>query len=420
MTQNKDSAELSGKSDDQNSGSISRLIGLSIVTRLIFDTGVQVFNPFLPIIAAGLQTDVVTLGRMVSLRSAMGLIAPLFGTLADRRGFRKIMRFGLCSGALGALLVGLSNSLPMATVGMMVWGIGLAAFVPTLQAYLSAQLPYERRGRGIAIVEYSWALAGIVGLFSIGLLIAATSWRAPFYALSFGMITMAILFGRLPSARERIKKGSDPSNESAIESGQRVSSLVRRAIHFFSLGENARSAYATIIGSMFFFFAAFQVFIAHGAWLAAEYGLGSAQLGTIALLLGLADLFGSVMVSLITDRIGKRRSVLIGCFGALVGYLLMPIFNVSLALAVVGIAIARTSFEFAIVSNISLLSEQVPLQRGKVMTIGSAATLIGATIAGTSGPWLYTVYGVWGLSLVSAAFTALGIIIYLLWTKERA
>lgn len=241
------------------------------------------------------------------------------------------------------------------------------------------------------------------------------------------MAIMAVVFGRLPSARERIDDAA-PSEEDSAPNGASQNrsplrsprlSLGRRTVQFFLLGENARSAYATILGSMCIFFAAFQVFIAHGVWLAAEYGLGSAQLGTIALLMGLADLLGSVMVSLITDRIGKRRSVLIGCFGALIGYVLMPILNVSLILAVVGIAVARACFEFAIVSNISLLSEQVPTQRGKVMTIGSAATLIGATVAGTSGPWLYTVYGVIGLSLVSALFTAVGIIFYLLWVRDE-
>ena len=418
MTQNSESANALDGSRTQNQGPISRLIGLSIAARLIFDTGVQIFNPFLPIIAAGLQTDVVTLGRMVSLRSAMGLLAPLFGAWADRHGFRTIMRIGLLCGALGALLIGLSLNLSTAIAGMIIWGIGMAAFVPALQAYLSAQLPYARRGRGIAIVEYSWALAGIVGLSSISLLIAATNWRAPFYALSLGMIAMAVIFGRLPSAR-------DPA---ALETAHRdtlpaslspIIPLQYRFARFFALGANARSAYANIIGSMFFFFAAFQIFIAHGVWLVAEYGLGATELGTIALLLGLADLFGSIMVSQITDRIGKRRSVLIGCSGALIGYLLMPILNVSLILAVIGIAIARCSFEFAIVSNISLLSEQVPAQRGKVMTIGAAATLIGSTVAGTSGPWLYTIYGVGGLSATSATFTAAAIVIFLLWVKDE-
>jgi predicted MFS family arabinose efflux permease len=184
-----------------------------------------------------------------------------------------------------------------------------------------------------------------------------------------------------------------------------------RMRQFFRLGANARSAYATIIASALFFFAGMQVMIAHGAWLTAEYGLGPVRLGTVALVLGLSDLCGSGLVSLATDRLGKRRSVLLGSISALIGFMLMPFLNVGVVMAVVGIAVARFGFEFAIVSNISLLSEQVPQQRGKVMTLGAAANLTAATLAGITGPGLYTLYGVWGLSLVSALMAAISIAI---------
>jgi len=374
-----------------------RLISTGVLARFIVDTGSQIFNPFLPIVAAGLKTNVVTLGWLVSLRSAMGLLAPVFGSLADRRGYRPVMCFGLVFCSIGSLIVGISGNLMLAAIGMLFWGIGIAAFVPTLHAYLSSQLPYARRARGIGILEYSWALAGIVGLFSMGLLISVSSWRAPFLVISFGLVVMAFVVQKLPAVETRKKASTVGGSKNFLD--------------FFRLGSNSVSAYATIVSGACFGFAAMQVFIAHGEWLSREYGIGAAGLGTIAMLLGCTDLCGSVSVSLFVDRIGKRQSVLLGCVGAFFGYLLMPILNVNLYLAVLGIAIARTCFEFAIVSNIALLSEQVPDQRGKVMTLGSAGTLIGFTFAGPAGPWLYTDYGVQGLSLTSAMMTALAIAI---------
>ncbi|MEZ4664270.1 MAG: hypothetical protein R2911_42610 [Caldilineaceae bacterium] len=56
--------------------SMSRLLGLAIGTRLIVDTGVQFFNPFLPIIAEGLRTNIITMGWLVGLRSLVGLLSP--------------------------------------------------------------------------------------------------------------------------------------------------------------------------------------------------------------------------------------------------------------------------------------------------------------------------------------------------------
>ncbi len=62
--------------------SFARLIGTSIATKLLVDSTTQIFNPFLHIIATGLGTDVVTLGRLLGLRSAVGMLAPFFGALS--------------------------------------------------------------------------------------------------------------------------------------------------------------------------------------------------------------------------------------------------------------------------------------------------------------------------------------------------
>ena len=162
-----------------------------------------------------------------------------------------------------------------------------------------------------------------------------------------------------------------------------------------------------------------QIMIAHGAWLAEQYGLGPAQLGFVAFIFGWFDLAASVSVSLFTDRIGKRRSVLIGIIGSLAGYALMPVLNTSVTLAVVAIAFARMCFEFNIVSHFPLLSEQVPAQRGQAMTLGSAAALVAGTVAGFSGPWLLVTLGVPALAWTSGAAVALGLVIVLLLVREQ-
>ena len=126
------------------------------------------------------------MGRLVALRSAMGLFSPLFGAAADRHSYRRVLQLGLLSGAAGMTIVGLSSSVWMAVPGMILSGLCFAAFVPTLQAYVSARLPYSRRARGLGILEYSWAITGIFGLYLMGQLIEATSWRAPFFVLGAG------------------------------------------------------------------------------------------------------------------------------------------------------------------------------------------------------------------------------------------
>jgi hypothetical protein len=57
-------------------------------------------------------------GRLVSLRSFMGLTSPLFGAFADRQGYRWTMRVGLVFAAVGFLLIGLSQTIWVAILGM--------------------------------------------------------------------------------------------------------------------------------------------------------------------------------------------------------------------------------------------------------------------------------------------------------------
>ncbi|WP_420631159.1 MFS transporter [Candidatus Leptofilum sp.] len=388
--------------------SVNRLIFIGVITRLVTDTAVQFFFPFLPVIAEGLRTSTVTAGRLVSLRSAMGLLSPAFGYQATLRGYRTVMRFGLLLAAVGYLIVGLSNSVWLTAIGMVLGGLGTFSFIPILQAYLSAKLPFHRRARGLGMLEYSWALAGIVGLYLVGLLIDATNWRVPLFVLSGLLLVAFVGYARLPATNQTTKP---------IASQSRFT--WRSIVAFFDLGANGRSAYAVLLVISLNMMAAMNVFISYGTWLDREYGLGAAQLGTAALILGIADLGGSVLMSLIGDKFGLRRSVVVGTLATGIGYALLPAFNQGVVLAVVGLVIARFGFEYTVVALIALVSEQAPAHRGKMMTLAAAAALLGSSTAGLFGPWVYDHYQVMGLSLISATIMAFCLVLLRLFVRER-
>ena len=382
-----------------------RLLGLSLITRLAVDTTSQLFSPFLSIFAAGMGLDPVILGRMISLRNATGLLAPIFGVLADRRSYRRVLQAGLLLTGTGLLVIGLSTGLWSIALGMLLMGAGFTSFIPTLQAYMSARLPYARRAQGLGMLEYSWALSGILGLYLTGQLIAAAGWRAPFLVLGGFLLLMTPVFGLLPSVRRSPGHAAREAEREAARqaAGDPPRSLGARARDFFDLGPNRRSAWAALATSGLLIFSLLHTVIAHGVWLAREYGLEASSLGTVALVAGVADLCGSVLVSLVTDRLGKRRSVLLGGLASFVSYLLLPVLNVGLLPAVAGLAAMRFAFEFTIVSNLPLVSEQIPEQRGKLMSMSSTFGMVGGTLAGLTGPWAYERFGVWGLGLGSAA-----------------
>jgi predicted MFS family arabinose efflux permease len=387
----------------------ARLMGIAISARLLIDTGIQTFNPFLPIIASGLGLDIVTVGRLLGIQNLTGLTSPLLGVLAERHSYRRVMQWSLVAGAIGFLLIGLSVGLWSALSGMLLIGFCVAGFIPTLVAYLSARLPYARRARGLGMLEYSWALAGILGLFAVGQLIERFGWRLPFFGLTVGLLVMAVIFGALPP----VQRGRT-LHPTATTPDQRRTLIPQ----FFALGDGGRSAYCAILAGALNFMALMQFNLAYGAWFSDQYGIGPAQLGTVALVLGCLDLCASVSVSLFTDRLGKRRSVLLGGLGALIGFALLPLLNRALIPAVLGLAVTRGFAEFFIVSNISLLSEQTPTQRAKLMTLNVACTQLAITLAGFTGPWIYTTIGITGLAVASSLALAASLIIILLWVRE--
>ena len=81
-------------------------------------------------------------------------------------------------------------------------------------------------------------------------------------------------------------------------------------------------------------------------------------------------------------------------------------------------ALPRGFFEFGSVSQISLLSEQVPEQRGKMMSLGSAFVMVSGALANITGPWLYVSYGVTGLCIVSAIALVASLVVLAAFVSE--
>ena len=383
------------------------ILAACVATRLVVDTSIQLFYSFLQIIALGMGLNVVVLGRFLSLRSAVGLSAPLFGNAADRYGYLRVMRLALVLAAAGTFLLGSGGGFWSVAAGMVLSGVGLTGFMPIVQAYISAQLPFAQRARGIGILEYSWALAGILGLSLMGLLFDRFSWHVPFVVLGAAILAAWALLGFLPKAPRGAdtqlagdggKTGEAPAAipgvngipEDAAE--QRVrpalapqfSTVVARAVRqitaLFDLGSNRRSAYAVIGANCLFLFGQGHVLIAHG----------------------------------------KKRSFQAGILGSALFYIALPIVNRGLWPVIGALLLLRFAYEYGLVSAIALITEQAPDRRGKVISLAVAINLVGITLTGFTGPWMYTHFGVWGLGPVSAVCTLAAFVLVTVWGREPA
>ncbi|MEM7033590.1 MAG: MFS transporter [Chloroflexota bacterium] len=402
--------------DQDEHVSFRRLVSVGMGTKFVIDICFQLFTPFLPIFAAGFGVNILTMGRLLSLLNGVGITAPIFSMLAARHGYRAMLRLAILFSLVGILFLALTSQFWMTIVGISLLGIGLAAFAPMLHAYLSQKISYAQRARGIGIVEFSWALSSIVGLSLIGQLIAWTNWRVPLFVLAGGLVVAWGAYGILPSDRPNGTVVKEASSRGLKRENWQVQ--LQQAWAYFFFANKTRAVWGAILVYALNYFGMLHVIIVHSVWLTEEYGLDAKLLGLVALVIGLADLGGSGLVSLVSDRLGKRKSIILGTVGSLLVYLTLPLFNINIFTVIVSLVLLRLTFEFSLVSNLPLLSEIVPDQRGKVLTLNVVVSLMSGIVVGFSGPWAYTTYGVWGLGPVSAIAVLLSLFLLWRWVEE--
>jgi predicted MFS family arabinose efflux permease len=364
------------------------------------------FGPFLPVFAQGMGISVAATGSLVSIRSGTGIMAPVFGALADRMGYRPVILWSLLVSSLGVILVGAIPSVWAASMGMLLLGVGTVGSVPALMAYLSDRLPARRRARGLGGFECSLGLAGVFGVPLAGLLIERLGWRAPFLALGIGLMVACAVFSKWDLAR-----GTE--HVTHITGTLEPTRLVKRLWSALSLGPDNRSTWSTAMFMGLVGFSGANVSIMYGTWLQSEYSLGVVQLGVVAMVFGVAELCGSLLVVLAGDQLGRRPTLILGTACMLATCAALPFLNRGLLVSVAGIAVYRLWVVVNMVACAPLLSELVALQRARAFGLGLLFALSGVSVAGLTGPAAYLSCGVLGLSVISAAAAVVSLMLLL-------
>ncbi|HKZ87249.1 MAG TPA: MFS transporter [Anaerolineae bacterium] len=377
-----------------------RILIVSMIARLVHDASVRVVYPFLPELSVGLRAPVDQVGAVLSLRSGVGVLSPLFGILSDRIGHRRTMSASLVLLAIGLGAVGLSDVLLMAAIGFVVTGIATATYVPALLAYLSERTPYERRGRILGTLELTWALAGMIVVPALGALIGPLGWRAPFLALAIGAMVCAALTLSLPETPARLR---------AQAVTFRIASIFRN-----------RSATAFLLVWLLMFLSFENVQVGYASWFETQFGLSAQQRGMTQTLFGVFEIAASAGSGLFLDRIGKKRGVTGGLIILLIGYGMLLMFGpLALWLGLAAMSVAFLGFEFSVVSSLSIGSEQIPQARGAMLSLGVMMSGLGRMVGAVSGSALIADAGFGAAALLSALLGAAAAGLFALFVQER-
>jgi predicted MFS family arabinose efflux permease len=347
-----------------------------MVLRTILNTLHRMVYPFLTVFARGLGVSIDTLSFIITLRSLIGMFAPVLGSIADPRGRRFGMLLGICLFIVGMGLVVLAPSVWTFSIALLLGNLSKYLFDPSMQAYLGDRIPYERRGTALAVTEGAWSLAFIAGVPLMGWLIARFGWNAPFPLLAGLGLVMFLVTWRI------VPRDDHASQTRTATSGKNVRAVLT---NLPALAGISIAMWATASNEL--------VNLIFGVWLEDSFGLKIAALACASAVIGLSELSGEGLVALTTDRLGKPRALVLGLIGNILAALLLPTVGRTEVGALAGLFLFYITFEYVLVSQIPLMTEVMPSARATLLSFNVMGHSFGRATGALIAVFIYERFG---------------------------
>ncbi len=355
---------------------------LFTLSRTAINTSYRMVYPFLPVFARALNVEPTSLAMAFSIRSFLGVFGPFLATVADTRDRKTGILLGMGLFTAGSGLVAIWPNFWTFILGTSLVLLGNGVFIPSLNAFLGDQVPYEKRGRVLAITELSWALAFIGGVPLVRLLLQRFSWLTPFIMFTVLGGLFLLLFGIFL-----------PANRIAASEGNTIWQNLGRVVRTWP-------ALAGLLTGILVTSANETVNLIFGVWIEDQFGLNFTALTLASVVIGVSELGGEITTTLWLDAVGKRRMIWIFLGLNSLAALILPFGGGNLIWAVIGLGFFYITFEIVLISTLTLMSEVLPQARATILAMTVAGFSLGRMLGNLMAPGLYSV-GFW-LSCLAA------------------
>jgi MFS transporter, DHA1 family, inner membrane transport protein len=375
-------------------GTIRMLVALSAATFVVTSSG-SATAPFMQVIATDLSTGLPAIAHLFSVQAATWGIASLVaGTLSDRLGRRAILVGAVI--LLGATRLGFASAgdYASAITWQAVSGIGGGAFMGTVFAAVSDNIPAGARGRALSWIVTGQSLSLVLGVPVVTLLGTFGGWRGALAAHGVATILMAVAV--------RFATPADVRHDAAHK--QKASWRLLLQTKFLALlaaGTTERMCFATLA-------------IYLPTYLQMSYGVSFAALALALALVALGSLAGNVLGGRIADRTRSRMRVFAIASLATAG-LALPTLMWQPGLA----ASVALGFAYSLVNAsgrpalLATLSEVPSELRGALFGLNVTMASVGWLLAGSVGGLLVAGSGFDGVGLLCAGMALAGALLAL-------
>ena len=327
-------------------------------------TGVQMGSALIPALSRLMSVPVSTVTLLTSVWAFTGILSPLFGPPSDRYGHGVFMLIGLGVFTLGNLMCAAAPSFSTLLIFQFLVGLGYAVHSFSSSALVGDVFAYEVRARAMGVVRIAVSVAALAGVPLAAAIADRATARGSFGAVGgLSLIVLVAALALLPKASRQAAQAVHTEAKAAL--WRTAMEIVRQ-----------RSVMAGLLAVLGWAAIPTGVFIYLAAWLEQAFRFNETQIGLAFSIIGVGALIGNALTAAWADRLGKKRSAVLGLLVLSVTAVLLPHTPV-VAGALVGLIVFTAALEFSFASFSTLMTELVPGSRGTLMSLVSLVNGIG-------------------------------------------
>jgi MFS transporter, DHA1 family, tetracycline resistance protein len=348
------------------------LIFLTVFIDLV---GFGIIIPVLPTYAEKFGADPTMVGILLASYSLMQFFfTPFWGRLSDKVGRRPILLTSLVASAVGYLIWGVADTLPMLFLSRLVAGFGNANLA-VAQAYISDVTTEENRAKGMGLIGAAFGLGFVLGPAIGGL---ASPWglnTIGYLAAACSLIDLVLTFFMLPEPEKRSQAAHERYS-------------VEPNFYLKTLSNDKLKASLLIFFISTFAFANMEATLV--LLTEKQFHFSAAQNAWMFFFIGIVMVFvQGGLIGRLSKRFGEKKLIVAGSVLVAAGLLLtpatteIPVLYAALFLLAIGSGINTPSNQ----SMLSKLSDKG--QVGGIMGVGQSLATLGRIIGPIAGGYAF-------------------------------
>ena len=316
---------------------------------------------------------------------AAGLLSPIFGYLADKRGTKSILIGGTFIFVLGHLLAAFSSTVLMYFSARFLVGLGYFAILGLIVSYLSKFLDHKHMGNTSAFLKLSFALGVFVSPILASSIVEATSFQFLYLCL-FGLsVVLWLALFMIPQVSS--------SHQDHLTLNDLKLLLKDKTVRKF-LGVSLATGLPGVV-----FFNFLSVFLS-------EKGYPQIEISSIYSMIGLGSIASAFVIFFLNKRFGMTKLFQGGLYVALVGLIPMVSLN---PLIIIPVSVVFSLGYDTIVGLINpMLAVRYSRQSGTVIMLMSLTGAVYGLLVNGFGPLFYQSFGFLGMILLCLFGTIAG------------